>query len=148
GTDSRHEGGAGSGGAGGAAGASGAAGVGGGVGGFTVEDASGSGDGLLTCAADSITPTLIPLDLYVMMDSSSSMQETTTTGSTKWTAIRDAMSAFLNDPQSAGIGVGIGYFPVPNPGVPAQCTSNADCGAFGPCQLKVCNMAKVQFCQE
>ncbi|MGC4091047.1 MAG: VWA domain-containing protein [Polyangiaceae bacterium] len=91
-----------------------------------------------TCAATSVTAKLIPLDLYVMMDSSKSMNEPTSAGSTKWKATTDALKAFFADTNSAGLGIGLKFFP-DEQAVPAVCTSTADCGNFGPCdQRKAC----------
>jgi hypothetical protein len=44
----------------------------------------------------------------------------------------------LNDEGSAGIGVGIQYFPLAAPGVPDSCLNSTECGAAGPCNLKFC----------
>jgi hypothetical protein len=86
------------------------------------------------CATESAVAETLPLDLYVMMDSSESMTEETAAGPTKWEAVRRALVAFLGDPQSAGIGVGLQYFPLRQPGVPERCTADAMCGSFGPCE--------------
>jgi len=80
----------------------------------------------------------VPLDMYVLLDKSSSMTEMTGTGATKWDAIRSALESFVNDPASAGLGVGLQYFPLLKPGVPATCTSHAQCGSGGPCFLSAC----------
>lgn len=87
---------------------------------------------------------LVPLDIYVMLDTSSSMSDPTTAAAnapTKWVAVRTALESFLKDPGSDGIGVGIQYFPLPDPSVPATCTSDAQCGTHGPCFLKFCRNA-------
>jgi len=43
------------------------------------------------------------------------------------------------DPDSDGLGVGLQYFPLATPDVPAECASDADCGtAGGPCLTKAC----------
>jgi Mg-chelatase subunit ChlD len=91
------------------------------------------------CAVQTQQAQRVQLDLYVMMDSSGSMDEQTASGPTKWDAVRAALTAFLQDPQSAGLGVGLQYFPLTHPNVATSCTSNAGCGNFGPCQF-------VQFC--
>src|SRR5262252_3176310 len=39
----------------------------------------------------------LPLDIYVMMDSSGSMADLTATGQTKWDAVRAALTTFVND---------------------------------------------------
>jgi hypothetical protein len=75
----------------------------------------------------------LPLDLYVMVDSSGSMTELTAAGTTKWDALRGAMTTFLNDPQSAGLGIGLQYFPLLQPNVPVDCSADSACGKFGPC---------------
>jgi hypothetical protein len=89
------------------------------------------------CAATTTTAKLIPLDLYVLVDSSKSMNEPTTAGSTKWQALSDAMTGFFKDPNSAEIGVALKYFPDETAGVPAACKSDAECGATGPCDQRL-----------
>ena len=88
------------------------------------------------CASSSQSATLIPLDIFVMMDQSGSMKEATGTGVSKWAAISTAFSSFVNDPSSAGIGIGIAYFPLPDTGgggggggCPSTCGSAADSAA-------------------
>jgi Mg-chelatase subunit ChlD len=49
--------------------------------------------------------TATPLNLYVMLDKSSTM------AGDKWTSARKGLAAFLTDPESAGIRVGINFFP-------------------------------------
>jgi hypothetical protein len=91
------------------------------------------------CATQSAMAETLPLDLYVMMDSSASMNELTGNGTSKWDAVRAAMTAFFDDPQSAGIGVGLQYFPQVRAGVPDLCTTDAMCAGFGPCdRLRTC----------
>ncbi len=51
----------------------------------------------------------LPLDIYVMFDQSGSMLNNVG-GVTRLAAVQQATSEFLRDPESAGIGVGIGYF--------------------------------------
>jgi hypothetical protein len=77
--------------------------------------------------------------MYVMLDRSSSMLELTGTGATKWQAIGEALSSFVRDPQSSGLGVGLQYFPLATPGVPDHCETDSDCGAKGgQCRSKAC----------
>ena len=54
----------------------------------------------------------IPIDLYFMMDKSSSMN-TSDRGQTvtRWTAVSRAMKTFINSPKSLGLGAGIAFFP-------------------------------------
>jgi hypothetical protein len=88
------------------------------------------------CAGDEHAAELLPLDVYVMLDRSLSMNATTTTGNTKWEAITSALESFVSDPGSDGIGVGIQYFPANEP-----CTSNDECEE-GLCYLKACRASR------
>jgi hypothetical protein len=70
----------------------------------------------------------IPLDMYIMFDQSGSME------GDKWTSVTSAMKTFVQQPDAAGIGVGIQYFGLaPTGSCPATCKTDADCGACGPC---------------
>jgi hypothetical protein len=51
----------------------------------------------------------LPLDIYIMFDQSGSMLNDVG-GLTRLAAVQQATRDFLRDPESAGIGVGIGYF--------------------------------------
>jgi hypothetical protein len=98
------------------------------------------------CAAQTQKAERLPLDLYIMLDSSGSMTAPTASGQTKWDAVRAALTSFLRDAGSAGLGVGLQYFPLTKPGVPATCPSDAACGTSGPCDfIKGCEKAD-QFC--
>lgn len=103
----------------------------------------GGGDsGLGACGAQTQTAKQVPLDILIMLDASGSMMGATGTGSTKWASVKSALTSFITDPQSAGIGVGLQVFPIPHPGAPSSCTSSAQCTAgaenFGACDVKVC----------
>src|SRR5688500_12820532 len=63
---------------------------------------TGTGGGA-SCAGEKSTAELIPLDLFIMLDSSGSMDEGTGDGNTKWEAVTEALVAFFNDPQSSSI---------------------------------------------
>ena len=109
---------------------------GGGIdGGFTNTDGgrtSNGGDaGLNACAADTQQAKLAPLDLVMMQDTSGSMWEYTTGTTSKWDAVKSALGTFMSDPSSAGIGLGIAFFPVFQGGVPNSCTTDSECGASG-----------------
>jgi hypothetical protein len=106
-----------------------------------VRGGSGGGSGgedTKACVAETTMAEPTPLDMYIMLDISGSMLEMASGGQQKWTAVKSALSAFLTDPASANIGVGIQYYPLRKPGVPASCTSDAECGTGGPCFLKWC----------
>lgn len=100
------------------------------------------------CAADVKTAKLTPLDLFVMLDISGSMLDETASGGTKWVAVTNALEAFLTDPASEGLGVGIQFFPQLDPDVPATCTEDSQCGTHGPCLQKFCQNAgpDIYFC--
>ena len=77
----------------------------------------GSGAGLNTCedlsfdgcVGDGYEGESVPLDIYIMFDTSGSMVNDVG-GMTRLQAIQQAAAEFLRDPASRGIGVGIGYF--------------------------------------
>ena len=93
------------------------------------------------CAAETHSGERIPVDIFVMLDISGSMSDPTAAGATKWAAVNSALRAFVESPDSEGLGVGIQYFPLRAPGVPDQCTSDGQCGAFGPCLFNACENA-------
>jgi hypothetical protein len=93
-------------GASGAAGAAGAGGAGGSGASINVNGAGGGGaggSGSRNCGGDRYKAEKRQLDIYVMFDDSGSMIPW-------WLGVTDAFIKFLNDPASAGIGVGIQYF--------------------------------------
>jgi hypothetical protein len=105
---------------------SGGGSIGGGLGladaGHQLLDSSLLGD---ACASSTYEGESMPLDIFIMFDQSGSMNEKANSG-TKWDAVKGALQTFVNDPASAGIGVGIQYFPLGIPTTP--CTMNGpDC---------------------
>jgi hypothetical protein len=98
----------------------------------------GSGGFAAGCAADTHEGEQLPLDLVVMLDRSGSMTEDTAAGPTKWEAVTQALTSFVTAPTSAGLGVGLQYFPLIKAGVPETCTNDSQCGTSGPCLLKTC----------
>ncbi|MEZ4222701.1 MAG: vWA domain-containing protein [Polyangiaceae bacterium] len=75
---------------------------------------SGTGGGELgdadVCAAESYAAEPAPVDLYIMLDQSTSMNNKLPDGKTLWSAITGAISDFVASPAAGGIGVGIQYF--------------------------------------
>ena len=71
-------------------------------------DGGTSGDGVANCAADSQQATTLPLSIYVLLDQSGSM----TSDGNRWAPVTTALKAFLADPSTAGMGVGLQYFPL------------------------------------
>ncbi|HEX3776295.1 MAG TPA: vWA domain-containing protein [Polyangiaceae bacterium] len=103
--------------------------------GVTTIGAGGDGN---ACAAHVSTAQLVPLDMYIMLDISSSMLEPVSGQTTKWDAVKSALETFLNDSASAGLGVGLQYFPQIKPNAPTSCTTDASCGDSGPCFTQFC----------
>jgi Mg-chelatase subunit ChlD len=101
-------------------------------------DAAFSPDAFAQCASSTQQAKELPLDLYLMLDTSGSMADLVASQKSKWNAVVSAMTAFLNDPASAGIGVGLQYFPLTEAGVPTSCTASSQCAAAAPCFLNAC----------
>ena len=107
----------------------------------------GNGDGFGSgCATSMVKADQVPLDIYIMLDQSSSMSDSVAGGGTKWTAVTAALNTFLGQPGLTGVSVGIQYFAVPTGGGTCStffCKTTADCGASscGPCILDVCTGA-------
>ena len=101
------------------------------VGGGSLDDAA--------CAMNSRKADQIPLDMYLMLDSSGSMTDFIADGkTTKWAAVQKALVAFVNDPDSAGLGVGLQYFPLTQPGAPEVCFASSECGTGGQVRTLWC----------
>jgi hypothetical protein len=109
-----------------------AAGAGGG-GNASAAVGTGGGGGPPDCVSFNSQATLAPLDVLVLMDASGSMTDVTPVGQ-KWWAVRIALEAFFAEPESAGVGAAIAFFPIIDEGVPNDCAADVDCGAPGMCQ--------------
>lgn len=119
---------AGSGASGGSGGSSGFGGSGG-----LITDGGNEAD-VDFCAQDSFSATRKPLAVQLVVDRSASMN-VATSGGTRWQAVRMGLNAFLADPDSESIELGLSLFPQALDGEPPQsCSQDADCGAYGPCQ--------------
>lgn len=99
-------------------------------------DDGGNLDENSACAAVKRTGELVPLDMYVMLDKSGSMD------GGKWISVTKALKEFVDSDESRGIGMGIQYYPLPYstppPPPPTTCTVEADCGDYGPCVFNQC----------
>jgi hypothetical protein len=81
--------------------------------GVPIDDAASAGAGAdpNVCESLSREAESLPVDLYIMMDRSISMNEPAgDTGQTRWEAIRDAVEAFVTSPDAGEIGAGLGFF--------------------------------------
>lgn len=77
-------------------------------GGFgNVDGGSSGGDGALGCATDTKKAEKQPVDMVIGLDTSFSMDF-----DSKWTNVRDALKAFVNNPAYADLGVGLQFFPL------------------------------------
>jgi hypothetical protein len=106
------------------------------------------GDGA-ACLSESRGMELRPLALYVMLDSSGSMLESTGTIRTKWDAVQLALRRFLVETEDEDLLLGMQFFPLLKAGTKFVCTSEADCGAAGgPCFLSTCvNASTITLCR-
>jgi hypothetical protein len=92
-----------------------------------------------TCAEEIQKAEQVPVDLLLTVDASGSMASTPTgAAASKYTLVRQALLGFVRDPASAGLGLGVQFFPQPGSG--SLCQTNADCGypvlapSIPPCQ--------------
>jgi hypothetical protein len=78
---------------------------------------------------DTIT-TLTPVAIFIMQDRSSSMimQAPGAATGTSWQHSTDAVTAFVKDPMSTGLDVGLGVFPPMSNNNQPDCTAGSDCG--------------------
>src|ERR1700733_1537399 len=71
------------------------------------------------CATSAAKARQQPLDMYVMLDQSRSMDD-----DTKWTSVTGALKSFFAQPSAAGIGVGLQYFGLDSGGDGSSCTAS------------------------
>jgi hypothetical protein len=87
-----------------------------------IPDSGNGGTGPLgdsACAKGTFQGEEVPFDMFIMLDQSGSMNQG---NPGPWGPVTDAFRTFVQAPESAGIGVGIQYFPLAAPTV--QCISN------------------------
>jgi hypothetical protein len=75
------------------------------------------------CAEDIRMAERLPLDLVLLVDRSSSM------AGAKWMMATQALKSFVSDPRSAGLSVGLQFFPVSE--LNHACSNDLDCGFAG-----------------
>lgn len=68
----------------------------------------GAPDGDKACAETKAEVVRLPVDLYIVQDRSGSMNQMN-----KWTGVKNALTSFVQAPETAGISVGLGFFPRP-----------------------------------
>lgn len=113
-------------GTGGGANASGFGGSGA-TGGIDIDGSSGSGGTLQGCATESHTGELVPVDMFVMLDRSASMQD-----SGKWGSVTGAIQQFVDLPNLDKLGMGIAFFPTKptDPPPSGPCVFPQPCGFY------------------
>ena len=79
-----------------------------------------------TCATEVHTAERLPVDLLLLVDVSSSMNELSGMR-TKWELSRAALQAFVEDPGSTGLGVGLSFFPSKTVEELHGCLADQDC---------------------
>jgi hypothetical protein len=99
----------------------------GGSGGLLIDASLGDGsmNADAACAAEHAKAEQLPLDLYIMVDRSGSMDDYNSP--TKWEKQSTALNAFFNDPGSAGLFIAMRFFPIGsemNMGSDSQCTGS------------------------
>jgi hypothetical protein len=93
------------------------------------------------CAMEAHQAERLPVDLLLLLDSSSSMEEKVPGDiRSKGAMVTDAMISFVKDPASAGLGVGLQLFPGTGrfgrrSATPSPCQSDMDCGPNLVCRV-------------
>src|SRR4051812_8374517 len=66
-----------------------------------------------TCGAESAKAERLPVDIFILQDRSMSMlmPAQLTSPTSKWDALKEALTQFLQSPGADGLGVGLGFFP-------------------------------------
>ncbi len=79
------------------------------------------------CAGEVHQAEVVPVDLMLLMDTSASMGSSAG-GQSMWERAQLALSGFISDPASAGLGMGLQFFPRT---IERPCTTDADCVDMG-----------------
>lgn len=91
---------------------------------------------------------LASLDIFVLMDTSGSMNDDTAAGETKAAAVSRAMTEFVFAPESEGLSVALTFFPFEDIEVPEYCSNDGQCGEPDACLMPdICLPSGTQFCR-
>jgi hypothetical protein len=116
-----------------------------------IQDDDTGGDA--TCVSQTTAAEQRPVAMYMMLDSSGSMNESTGTSMagaitrSKWDSVVRAIRGFLGETKDSDLQIGMQFFPLPKPGAHFTCKQESDCGPDsdgdgvadgGPCFLKTC----------
>jgi hypothetical protein len=100
------------------------------------------------CEQFSALASLAKLDVFMLIDSSGSMESVTAVGITKWEAVESALMDFLTDPATEGSDVGLTFMPQINADVPTYCHDDSQCMLEGACTPHgECLPSKTSICQ-
>lgn len=101
-----------------------------------------------TCEEFSAPASLAKLDVFMLIDSSGSMEEQTALGVSKWEAVKSALTEFLSDPATDGSDVGLTFLPQIDEDVPTYCHQDDQCDQEGACMpLGLCMPSESSICQ-
>jgi len=114
------------------------------------------------CVTASVVGEHVPLDLYLMIDKSGSMRCRpdqpscdiwANVADSRWGAVTAALEQFIAEPSSAGLGVGLGFFPLGEEKLSCiqQCDlANPSCDCYAACGCKAqdcaCNVPGTKGC--
>ena len=105
-------------------------------------------DSTKTCGQFSAAADLARLDVFMLIDSSGSMEAQTALGNTKWEAVKGAIGEFIDDPATDGMNVGITFMPQIDESVRPLCRSDNQCDQEGACMpLGLCLPSENSICQ-
>ena len=89
------------------------------------------------CAENTVSAQRTPVDLLLLIDASDSMaSQGAGSMMSKYQLVRQALLRFARDPASAGLGLGVQFFPLPGPG--SSCQTDVDCGYISSPTTPVC----------
>jgi hypothetical protein len=76
------------------------------------------------CAGEHVTATPVPLDMFVMLDRSTSMLSPVSGGQTEWQAATSALATFVQEPSLTEVSIGLQYFGLSaTTGAPDSCNA-------------------------
>ncbi len=106
-------------------------------------------DTMKECVELSAVASLAKLDVFMLIDSSGSMEGGTSLGVSKWDAVKSALTEFLSDPATDGSDVGLTFLPQINEDIPTYCHVDQQCGDTpGACMpLGLCLPSESSTCQ-
>jgi hypothetical protein len=94
------------------------------------------GGPIMACAGERHKADLVPLDLLLLVDASGSMDSGVNLATTRWESAQLALASFIRDPASAGLGVGLQFFPY-MPAIEKACSTDQDCADIaGYCRAR------------